>query len=216
MITYLFFRCLPHDTSIEVATDEVANDDAHIEDEYVEGVGCEEINGYAKIVESVGHTVGKATGDEQGNAEEQRQMLAFTGKGDCCSHDKSTTDSQDTTIEWTHAKTTFEDGLCRLLQRHGGASHHQGYGKTAHQVGEQDEAQFAQFTTMDEPCSTCVKLEGIVHYREESEREEYGSDDAFLGEIAISGDADAYTGQEAGTKEGKRVFHLLTSSLSVW
>ena len=57
-------------------------------------------------------------------------------------------------------------------------------------------------------CRTCIELKFIVYYCKQSEREDHRTDDAFLGQIAKTGQADTNTRKDGRTQSGNKLFHL--------
>lgn len=121
----------------------------------------------------------ESAGDEKGHTEEEWEVLAFAGKGDCCGHDESTSYGKDAASEGSKCKTPFENGLRCLLKWHWGASYEQGHQEATDEVAEEDEEEGADFSSIDEACCTCVELQRVMNNGEQTEGEEYGSYDVF-------------------------------------
>ena len=50
------------------------------------------------------------------HAEEQRQIVSLTSESYGSSHDKTTSDGKQASMQRSHGQTTFQNALCRLLQ----------------------------------------------------------------------------------------------------
>ena len=74
---------------------------------------------HAKVVETIGHTMGEAAHNEQRDTKNQGQHLVLTGKSDSRGHDEPTADAQHATPQSTHGQTAFQDALGGFLQRQG-------------------------------------------------------------------------------------------------
>ena len=74
---------------------------------------------HAKVVETIGHTMGEAAHNEQRDAKNQGKHLVLTGKSDSRGHDEPTADAQHATPQSTHGQTAFQDALGGFLQRQG-------------------------------------------------------------------------------------------------
>ena len=104
--------------TIEVATDEVADNQAGVEEQYL-GKVCHSIAyGYGEVVERIGQAVRESAIDEERYTEEQRQGFAFAGEGDNGGHDESAADSEQTRTHGTYGQAAFEDALCSTAQIH--------------------------------------------------------------------------------------------------
>ena len=79
---------------------------------------------HAKVVETIGHTMGEAAHNEQRDAKNQGKHLVLTGKSDSRGHDEPTADAQHATPQSTHGQTAFQDALGGFLQRQGAATRH--------------------------------------------------------------------------------------------
>ena len=179
------------DETVEVAADEIADDDADVEDQDTQPVVGNERHRHAQIIISVGNTVREAAHDEEWHTEEQRKVLTLAGKGDCRGHDESAAYGKDASLERSDGKSSFEDLLCSVLKRHWRTACNEGYEQTAHDVAKEDEQQASALILLYESCCACIEAQAIVNHSEQAECEQHGSDDALFGKIAKACYADA-------------------------
>lgn len=108
-----------HDDAVEVATDEVAENNGGIEKGEFTGMVRKAIEGHAHVIKSIGDAMRETAGDEEGDTKEQWQVLTLAGKGDSGGHDKTTTYGKQTSTYRSHGQSCLEDALRCLLKRHG-------------------------------------------------------------------------------------------------
>ena len=180
--------------AVEIAADKVAHDDAQVKDENLGPEYGVKVERHAQIIESVGHTVGEAAHDEERHAEEQREILSFAGEGDGGGHDHAAADSQYAASDGTDGQTAFENLLCRFLERHRTHAGDDGDDEATDDVAQENKEQLSRFTFLNKACGSGVEFQSVVHHRKQAESEEYGADDAFLGQIAETGNTDGHSG----------------------
>lgn len=88
-----------HDEAVEVTADEVAKNNRYVEEKDGGPIKRPVVQRYAKVVECVCHTVGKAAHDEKRDAKQQRQVLALTRKSYGGGHDEATANGQYATFQ---------------------------------------------------------------------------------------------------------------------
>ena len=114
-------------------------------------MGCPEIKRHTEVIEGIGHTVGKAAYDEEGNAEEQRQILTLSGESDSCGHDESAAYGEGPATQWTCAQACFEDTLSGLLQGHRRAAGNKSYGQTSEDIPKEYKKKTTDLTLRMKP-----------------------------------------------------------------
>ena len=179
------------DEAVEVAANEIADDDADVEDQDTQPVVGNERHRYAQIIISVGNTVREAAHDEEWHAEEQRKVLTLAGKGYCRGHDESAAYGKDASLERSDGKSSFEDLLCSVLKWHWRTACNEGYEQAAHDVAKEDEQQASALILLYEASCACIEAQAIMNHSEQAECEQHGSDDALFGKIAKACYADA-------------------------
>ena len=90
---------------VEVAAEEIADDEREVEKQHAAGVGGEERCRGCHVIKGVGNAVREAAVDEERHGEEQRNpvanLLAPAGESDGSGHQDAATDSQRTGAERT-------------------------------------------------------------------------------------------------------------------
>lgn len=189
------------DESVEVAPYEIAHHDGGVECEHAESVFAEVVHWHAEVIECVGYAVGESAHDEQRHTKEQWQILALTGEGYGCGHDKSAPYSQHATFQRTCGKAAFKNLLRRVLQVYGAASGYQRHEQAANDVAHQYEQQLPGFSFFDKSGGAGVEFQTVVHNGKQTECEKHGSHDSFLvGKVAETSNADANASQNRGAK----------------
>jgi hypothetical protein len=97
--------------TIEVTTNEIADDYADVEDNDAQPVVGQKRHRDAQVIVGIGHTVRESAHDEEWYSEEQRKVLTLTRKGDCRGHDETATDGENSAFERTNSQTPFKDFL---------------------------------------------------------------------------------------------------------
>lgn len=143
----------------------------------------------------------EAAHDEERHTKQQWQVLSLAGKGHCSGHDETATYGQHTASERSHGQSALQNLLRCFLQRHRAASHHQRHQQAAYQVSTQDEQQLSHFTFLDKTRSARVELQRIVNHGEKAKGKQHSTNDAFLCQIAKSGNTDTDSCQYGGAEE---------------
>ena len=163
--------------SVKVAADQVAEDDADIDAEDLEGMGLEEGYRHACVVECICHAVGEATYDEERNREQEREHVAFTGECNRCSHEQTARDAEEAACERSGLESELEDPLRRSLDVHRRHARKKSETETSDDVSEENEEELTDLVLVDETCCTCIKLELVSYHGHESDGEENRSNE---------------------------------------
>lgn len=111
---------ITHDTAVEVATDEVADDDGYVEDEDACEVSTPEVQGHAGVEKGIRNAVGEPAHNEEGHTEEQGKHAALARKGNSRGHDETAGNGEQATVHHAEVQARLEEGLRGLLNGHGG------------------------------------------------------------------------------------------------
>ena len=103
---------LVKNNAIEVASDEVAQHDAHIYTENFKSMSLEECERNCQIVECICHTVSESADDEERNSKEKRNEASLACKIHRCSHEETAADAKETASECTGLEPEFKNLLC--------------------------------------------------------------------------------------------------------
>ncbi len=170
----LIFR---ENDAVEVAADEVAEDNADVDCQDVEGIGHPEIKRNAEIVEGIGDAVGESANDEERDTEKEGQILFLTGELHCSGHNESAADAEKSASEGTCSKSEFKNLLSSLLNgQRCDASQERGK-ETADDIAQKYQEKCSDFVLLYESCRTRVKSELVTDYCKESEGEQDRSDE---------------------------------------
>ena len=160
------------DNAIEVAADEVTQDNADIDCQDVEGIGHPEIERDTQVVERIGHAVGESAYDEERDTEKEGQILFLTGELHCCSHNESASDAEKSASEGSRTESELENLLSGLLNgQRCDASQKRCY-ETADDIAKKNQEKCSDFVFLYESSRACVKSELVTDYRKEPEGEE--------------------------------------------
>ena len=163
------------DDTIEIAADEVAENNTCIHSDDLNGMNLPESERNAEVIEGIGHAVGEAAYDEERHTEEKRQVLLLAGKLYCCGHDESASYAKKSATDGSGTKTKLEDPLSGCLNFQWSHACKKRSYEAAYDVSGEDQEKLADLPFVDESGCTCIKFQFIAHYGQKSEREEDGT-----------------------------------------
>lgn len=182
--------------AIQIATYEVAYDDAGIEQQYLTNMCRQEWKRCAQVIERIGYAVREAAGYEKRYAEEQWQKLPLASECHGCGHDEPAADGENSATQRTCGQTAFQHFCGSVLKRHGRTACNQCNSQTADDIAKQNKHQRTELTFLEETGCSGEEFQTIVNYRQQSECEKNCSDNVLLCQIAETCYADADTGQK--------------------
>lgn len=165
------------DNAIEVAADEVSENDANIDCQDSWSIGHPELKRNAEIIESICDAVGESAYDEERDTEKEGQILFLTGELHCCSHNESASDAEKSASEGSRTESEFENLLSGLLNGQRCDAGQKRCYETADDIAKKNQEKCSDFVLLYESRRTCVKSELVTYYRKESEGEEDSSDE---------------------------------------
>jgi hypothetical protein len=148
----------------------------------------------AKVIEGVGHAVGKAADDEERHTEKERKILLLAGKLNGCGHYEAASYAQKSATDGSCTKAKLEDPLSGRLYFQWSHACKKRSNEASYDVSEKNHEQLPNLAFVNESGCTCIKFQFITYYGKESVREEHCSGKRAIGLRLNSGCQEAESG----------------------
>ena len=168
------------DDTIEIAADEVADNDTCIYSDDLNGMNLPESERNAEVIEGIGHAVGEAAYDEERHTEKEREVLLLAGKLNGCGHYEAASYTQKSATDGSGTKAKLEDPLSGCLNFQWSHACKKRSYEASYDVSEKDHEQLSYLAFVNESGCTCIKFQPISHDSEKSEGEEHCTDKASI------------------------------------
>ena len=172
----LFILAFCQNDAVEVAADEITQDDADIDRQDGRSVGFPEVERHAEVVECICHAVGESADDEERHAEKEGQILFLTGKLHGGGHDEAAADTEESAFQSSGAESEFEDILSGILNGERSHAGQKGGQKAADDIAQEDKEKSSDLVFLYESGCSGIESELISYHCQESEGEEDRSD----------------------------------------
>lgn len=160
----LLVLILSKDNAVEVAADEVAENYAAVDSEYLPDMGFEEGNRHTAVVEGIRNAVSEATDDEERNCQKQRQKVLLTRKTDGGGHHHAATDTEQAAAQSTSAQTQLQYLLGCTLDIHRADTCKKRSAEAADDVSKEYHEEHSHLAFHDEAGGSGVELKFISHH----------------------------------------------------
>ncbi len=160
----LFVLILCKDYAVEIASDEVSEDDADVDCQYVKCIGHPEIDRHAQVVEGISDAVGEAADDEERNSEKKGQILLLTRELYGCGHNESATDTEKAATDGSGAESEFKDFLSGFLNGHRSDTGQKRCYETADDISQQNQEKGSDFVLLYKSRRTGIKTQFVADH----------------------------------------------------
>ena len=160
----LFILILCKDDAVEIASDEVSEDDADIDCQDVKCICHPEIDRHAQVVEGISDAVGEAADNEERNSEKKGQILLLTRELYGCGHNESATDTEKAATDGSGTESELKDLLSGFLNGHWSDTGQKRCYETAEDISQQNQEEGSDFVLPYESGCTGVKAQLIAYH----------------------------------------------------